>query len=180
MKHSCPHCGKEINPAKMLGGVRTPKKEAAWKANGERLKKMYANARKVGETNFGGAARKDELGARDSGKGPMRDPEQPVSSPAPATPFIAPKGSFSKEDLKAIMNLDRSGTLKPDWREIAVADLNDTPCAPFDFKDEEGNLHRVRAYGKTLKVCFLRDGVEEPIRNLREGELEQLWERRIK
>ena len=75
----------------------------------------------------------------------------------------------------ALANM-KAGTICHD----PAVDLTGTPHAPFDFNDEEGTPHRVRAYGKTLKVCFLRDGVEEPIRSLGEGELERLWEKRIR
>ena len=46
MKHVCPHCGGEINPGKMLGAVRSPKKEAVWRANGERLRKAQTQYEK--------------------------------------------------------------------------------------------------------------------------------------
>jgi len=67
----------------------------------------------------------------------------------------------------------------PDVQREMREDLSNVPQAPFDFNDENGEPNRVRAYGKFLKVCYLRDGVEEPIRNVAEGELERLWARRI-
>lgn len=160
MEYSCPHCGKEINPGKMLGGVRTAKREAAWKANGERLRRMYANARAVGEEPEAAAIRV-ERGAM----GPSKT--QGIAG-------IAPKGSFSKDDLRAMLE-DKRGMFPAALGGVA---MDAGPHAPFDFMDEEGNPHRVRAYGKQLKVCFLREGVEEPIRDVRDGELETLWQRR--
>ena len=36
MEVPCPHCGQPINPAKMLGAIRSAKKAEASKANGKK------------------------------------------------------------------------------------------------------------------------------------------------
>lgn len=146
----------------MLGAVRTPKKEAAWKANGERLKRMYANARKVGES----PASETRAQVMDTWT-QLRPLEQ-------AAPFIAPKGSFSKEDLKAMIRDGRVG------KEGLPADtpLSDTPHAPFDV-NLEGEPHRVTTMGKRLGLYYIGGGEPVFTRYLQPGELESFWEKRI-
>ncbi len=125
------------------------------------------------------AAIEARFGVSSNGRTTGFEPVRVGSIPAaPAMPvgYIAPKGSHSIESLKALLAGSRVGKSEAPRDEVQPFG----PHAPFDFNDEEGNPHRVRAYGKTLKVCFLRDGVEEPIRNLREGELEILWEKRVR
>lgn len=166
MKHKCTACGHEdeINPGKLLGGIRTPKREAAWKKHGERLKTMFANARKVG-----------------AGEPSLEHPKpkvvggvvQPLVGPVPlnSAGFIAPKGSFTKEDLKAII---AGGAPR------AEKDLHETPHAPFDFNEpESGEPHRVTQMGKKLGLFYLGGGEPSFSRYLAPGELEKFWERRI-
>jgi hypothetical protein len=174
MKHACPHCGKEVNPAKMLASIRTPKKEAAWKANGERLKRMYANARKVAD------APEDEMPRARFGPS---DIEVTVLTPIQTPGVIAPKGSFSKEDLKAMINDGFPvggqfpiGRAPRSWAETKP--LNEFPSAPFDL-NIDGEPHRVRQIGKKLMLVYLGADGEVPVRPLAEGELEKLWEKRI-
>lgn len=140
----------------MLGRVRTPKREAAWKANGERLKADYAELRRL----------KKSLGAApDEASRPF-----PVSiphRPEPDKGFIAPKGSFTKEDLKALIGAKQEGRA-----------LSETPVAPFDF-NVDGEPHRVTQMGKHLGLYYLGGGEPVFARYLAEGELEKFWEKRI-
>lgn len=193
MKHKCTACGHEdeINPGKLLGAIRTPKREAAWKRHGERLKTMFANARKLSSIPVIPIPRqtmtREQLLAAN-----MDSAFVDTVAPPPMDTRVMDKGSLTKDDLKALIaggakrspNTDKCPhgvEIKYNCPECQDYEIwGNTPHAPFDFNDEEGNPHRVRAYGKQLKVCFLRDGAEEPIRNLGEGELEGLWERRIK
>lgn len=178
MTHNCPHCGKEINPAKMLGAVRTPKKEAAWKANGERLKQMYANARKVGAQVLDHGETKVIIGQPQS----FVDPEfaAQLKKDNPALPFIAPKGSFSKEDLRALLAGGAFGTgarPSPNGESISLSDI---PSAPFDV-DIDGEPHRVTQLGsRGLYLFYVSPEGQKPIRPLQSGELERLWEKRNK
>lgn len=158
---NCPHCGKEFNAGKLMGSVKSERKAAASRKNGASMRAIIQ-------------AGKVALGVSSNGRTTGFEPVGVGSIPA------APANKREVfEMLKANLSGNRASMSSFSAHAIEP-ELSDTPHAPFDFKDEEGNPHRVRAYGKTLKVCFLRDGVEEPIRNLREGELEQLWGRRIK
>jgi hypothetical protein len=97
-------------------------------------------------------------------------------------PIVVPHPPANKREIFEMLKAGLSGnrgSMSSFSAHSEVPELQNVPTAPFDFNDEEGNPHRVRAYGKFLKVCFLRDGVEEPLRNLREGELETLWQKRI-
>lgn len=81
---------------------------------------------------------------------------------------VAPKGSFSKEDLKALIAA-KSPALEPILRE--------TPHAPFDV-DIEGEPHRVTQSGKRLWLFYLGPVGPVAVRELRQGEMEQLWDKR--
>jgi len=175
----CPHCQKEFNAGKVMGSAKTPKKTAAAKKRGEFMKRAFANQKKM-EGTGPVVPHSFKPGPPQSFVDPEFEAKLKKDNPALSGGFIAPKGSFSKDDLKSMLrDAMNSGSSRLDEGFCAAPDLQNVPRAPFDFNDEEGNPHRVRAYGKQLKVCFLRDGVEEPIRNLAEGELERLWERRI-
>jgi hypothetical protein len=166
----CPHCQKEFNAGKLMGGAKTPKKTAAAKKRGEWMKKAFANQKAME-----GSPKKMTA---DNNIADVQEfvAELPRTSPMfPTDTRVMPKGSLSKEDLKAMLGGSRVGKSESPREEVQPFG----PHAPFDFNDEEGSRHRVRAYGKTLKVCFLRDGVEEPLRALAPGELERLWGRRI-
>lgn len=156
----CPHCGKPINPASLLGAMTSDKKKESAKKHSERMKKMWANQRKLDGTP---------------------QPKQPNSPPqfsgananaaAKAVGFIAPKGSFSKDDLKAMI---QAGP-KP-----VGPDLSDTPHAPFDFNEPtSGEPHRVTQMGKKLALFYLGSGEPTFSRYLNPGELEKFWELRI-
>lgn len=166
MKHKCSSCGHEdeVNPAKMLASIRTPKKEAAWRRNGENLRKMFANARKLAETKVVVIGRPQSF----------VDPEfaAQLKKDNPALPGIAPKGSFTKDDLKAMI----AG--KGPKLGVPEIDLQNEPHAPFDL-NIEGEPHRVAQMGKGgLWLFYLSEGGNRPIRKLEPGELETLWEKR--
>lgn len=165
-----------------MGSVKSERKAAASRRNGSSMKAIIqAGKVALGVSSNGRTADFDSVGIGSI----------PVAT-AKSVGFIAPKGSYSKDDLKALIaggakrspNTDKCPhgvEIKYNCPECQDYEIwGNTPHAPFDFNDEEGNPHRVRAYGKQLKICFLRDGVEEPMRNLVEGELEALWEKRIK
>jgi hypothetical protein len=169
---TCPHCGKPINPAKMMGAIRTPKKEAAWKANGERLRKMYANARKVGESSIDPEDAEEEnektVVADKSVHELLKTFDTPVKG-------IAPKGSFSLAQLKEMIKAPIERV-----EEAEETPLLDTPRAPFDFPGEDGGTCRVAQAGKRgLAVWFVGEEGQSYLRMLAPGELEKLWAKRI-
>jgi len=175
MEYKCPHCGGEVNPGKMLGGIRTPKREAAWKRNGERLKVMYANAMKVGVIDSVSPGRGDRMEV---------EIVHGHVAPPPSIPRLTYDSIFKGSDLPP-----KPTTLeeKKERARLALASigggepqpLSETPCAPFDV-NLEGEGHRVVQVGKRLCLFFL--GAGEPVFNryLVDGELETLWEKRIK
>lgn len=176
----CPHCQKEFNAGKVMGEARTQAKRAAAKKRGAEMKRLFANARKMegAAENLAGSSNPRTVGFE-----PKTRPTDENENPSPAVPFIAPKGSFSKEDLKALIQVVPKATDR--WKRDVEAEHNgstsflDTPCAPFDLSIE-GEPHRVRQLGKGLWLVFLGPDGEKPIRQLKDGELEQLWERRNK
>ena len=180
MKHKCTACGHEdeINPGKLLGAIRTPKREAAWKKHGERLKTMYANARKV------------------HGNSLSFEQRDIIDNPEPRRPypadFIAPNGSFTKEDLKAMIQgvdgriaatsklVKTSSTLQGIAHLDKMRDeLSEVPHAPFDF-EQDCERYRVRAEKTGLGLYWVGEDGEVRKRSLEAGELETLWEKRIK
>lgn len=164
MTHACPHCGKEINPAQMLGRVRSPKKEAASKKNAERLRRMYANAKK--------------LEAVEQMKWIQQKPHSEMDPEFEAAllrdnPDLAPlcpkPDTLSEKKSRALQAL---ASIQP------ATSLLDTPRAPFDV-NLEGEPHRVTTMGKRLGLYYI--GAGEPVfsRYLQEGELEELWGKRV-
>lgn len=98
-----------------------------------------------------------------------------INMPKPIS-GIAPKGSFSKEDLKALISGGRKG---PEVDTTGIS-LVDHPRAPFDL-NIEGEPHRVAQMGKAgLWLFYLSEDGNRPVRPIAEGELEKLWEKRIK
>lgn len=105
---------------------------------------------------------------------------QPDKTPTPASDLVhrgpvpethlavAPKGSFTKEDLKALI----AGGPK-----VVTDNLHATPHAPFDV-DIEGEPHRVTQSGKRLWLFYLGPVGPVAVRELRQGEMEQLWDKR--
>lgn len=180
MKYPCPHCGKEINPASMLGSVRTEKREAAWRANGERLRKMYANARKVGEgsENLAGSSKPRTVGFE-----PKTRPTGGGENPSPAANADVVVQPIDKKAVFRALKakIEGGGRLDgPGAEKIAVEaekPLSETPCAPFEVC-VEGEDHRVAQMGKRLGLYYLGGGEPSFARYLAEGELEQLWEKR--
>jgi hypothetical protein len=178
MKHICTKCGHadEINPAKLLASIRTPKKEAAWKRNGEKLKQMYAEARMV-KASFIPVPKPDF--PQTAGRLPdkPRPPEDYV--------FPIPTRPTTLEGKKAAAMAALAGRHKimPDARELQMGtwdkDLHNTPRAPFDV-NLEGEPHRVTTMGKKLGLFYLGGGEPVFARYLEPGELEKFWERRIK
>ena len=183
MKHTCSKCGHEdeINPAKLLASIRTPKKEAAWKANGERLRKMYANARKIEIVPAGlthpvqypkSAQSIHEIGIPVA----TRTPEElgdMVIPPKPTT--LEGKKAAAMAALAAATS--GSGWAKQAARDL-LPDLRNTPCAPFDV-NLEGEPHRVTQMGKKLGLFYMGGGEPAFNRFLAEGELEKFWKMRI-
>lgn len=96
------------------------------------------------------------------------------SIPAPATNgaadslAVAPKGSFTKDDLRALI---AGGGVQ------TAPTLLDTPRAPFDVV-VDGEPHRVSTSGKKLFLFYLGPVGPQPVRQLADGELETLWEKR--
>jgi len=186
MKHKCTACGHEdeINPGKLLGGIRTPKREAAWKKHGERLKKMFANLRKLEESRIPGTidiAIPRQTMSREDMQAAQMEPRfvEAVASipPMPATleekkaAAMAALASLGKDDG---MYIDDYAAL-----HLKTRSLLDTPRAPFDV-NLEGEPHRVTTLGKKLALFYIGGG--EPVfsRYLAPGELESFWETRIK
>lgn len=177
MKHTCSKCGHEdeINPAKLLASIRTPKKEAAWKANGERLRKMYANARKLDSVPF--VVKTEHATSTLHGDGSMRVVLEDQIPPKPTT--LEGKKAVAMAALARATN----PPLKPNWAETAVygeKDLHATPCAPFDVNLGEGEPHRVTQMGKRLGLFYMGGGEPVFTRHLQPGELEKFWEARIR
>lgn len=175
MTHNCPHCGKPINPASMMGSVKSPKKEAAAKANGERLRKMYANARKLDVSPIQvpvTATDIHSIGVPLVEKTPeeLRDM---VIPPKPTT--LEEKKAAAMAALVGLKNhIKAGGSVGHLERE-----LHDTPCAPFDV-NLEGEPHRVTQSGKRLALYYLGGGEPVLTRFLQQGELEKFWEARIR
>lgn len=109
-----------------------------------------------------------------------------VAGSSPALPiklgFIAPKGSFTKDDLKAMIAGKGNPNPVEMYRGILADEtpLQEQPHAPFDL-NIEGEPHRVAQMGKGgLWLFYLAEGGNRPVRPLELGELETLWEKRIK
>lgn len=168
MKHKCSKCGHEdeVNPAKMLGSIRTPKKEAAWKRNGEKLKKLFANAKAITGAELSPVKWVNEDPRSEIDPGFERAFKRDNPDFSHVDTRVAPKGSLSKDDLKALI----AGQRAPEQS------LRDVPRAPFDIPGEDGDL-RVTTQGKRLALFHVES--MSFVRYLGEGELERLWAKRI-
>lgn len=173
MEHKCPHCGVAINPAQMLGSVKSPKKEAAAKANGERLRKMFANARKL---EVGGIPRVEMT--REYMQSQGMD-SRFIDAVAPIPPKPTTLEAKKAAALKALELAAGPGRFKHPVYNPAGPDLHETPHAPFKL-NLEGEPHRVTQMGKRLGLFYLGGGEPTFTRYLEPGELEKFWEARIK
>jgi len=176
----CPHCQKEFNAGKVMGSAKTAKKTAAAKKRGEWMKKAFANQKKMEGQVLDHGETKVVIGRPQS----FVDPEfaAQLKKDNPALPGIAPKGSFTKDDLKAMIagNRPDMSSYASDEKFSVAGAFDHTPHAPFDL-NIEGEPHRVAQMGKGgLWLFYLAEDGNRPVRQLAPGELETLWEKRIK